>query len=461
MDTGDPWFLSCILSRECSLSSKWTSTTLGTSNDKDSNVFFEASDTDFTDLASGHSGPQTRGTGGLIYTTSICGQFLLVGRETIIYIYDLRSGDIAPATSVICPRRVLATSMDVSSGRNAVAALLEGRMGMVCELQYGQSPKPELQEDIVVEKHDQPYRTSPSTSALRNRESGLQARVDAADRKSILTRDLNSYGTSIESVDVQSNHQAISLQEVDDYHKLFMGCDAPLGGPTKLIRKIMFVPPSPENQAPRLYTSAFDMSWGARVVVVFGETLVLYNIPPDVCNLSCTEQKADSWDVYTAPPFSDQGRTDDHWLNWWDGPASSDHWGNNPVWPIAIRGTEVGRLKGVCEVAIQTRPDITIWGFTLDSHGYDPESSVGFDGNSSQIMNSFIRGDRKQIVKKIPRALSVENDEWIDFLDVRGCDAWFEENGDVMMVPWDVHVGGMELEAEIQILETMSGDMEG
>ena len=29
--------------------------------------------------------------------------------------------------------------------------------------------------------------------------------------------------------------------------------------------------------------------------------------------------------------------------------------------------------------------------------------------------------------------MSVSNDEWIDHLDVRGCDAWFEANGDVMM----------------------------
>ena len=30
--------------------------------------------------------------------------------------------------------------------------------------------------------------------------------------------------------------------------------------------------------------------------------------------------------------------------------------------------------------------------------------------------------------------MSVSNDEWIDFLDVRGCDAWFEGDGDVVVV---------------------------
>ena len=53
--------------------------------------------------------------------------------------YDLDNGVPVPITSVICPRRVLEVSMDVSSGRHAIAALLEGRMGLVCELHYGRT----------------------------------------------------------------------------------------------------------------------------------------------------------------------------------------------------------------------------------------------------------------------------------------------------------------------------------
>lgn len=149
--------------------------------------------------------------------------------------------------------------------------------------------------------------------------------------------------------------------------KLFLGCDAPLGGPIQLLRKVMFLPPLAGNQEPRLYTAAFDMAWGARVVVVFGDTLVLYSIPPDVCNLSRTEERADSWDVYTAPPFANGRRTEDHWLNWWDAPSPSARPWNSPIWPVAIRGQEIGKLKSVCELAIHTKPDITIWAFALDS----------------------------------------------------------------------------------------------
>ncbi|KAL5391354.1 hypothetical protein DPSP01_001228 [Paraphaeosphaeria sporulosa] len=313
--------------------------------------------------------------------------------------------------------------------------------------------------------------------------------------------------------------------------KLFLGCDAPLGGPMKLLRKVMFLPPCVGSQAPRLYTAAFDMSLGARVVVVFDDTLVLYSIPPDVCNLSRTEQKADSWDVYMAPPFVDEGRTEDHWLNWWDEPSPSERAGNSTIWPVAIRGQEIGKLQGVSELAIHTEPDITIWGFTLDAqcktwqmrnhadpiihcryyicrggavhevyltgkpgravathassasfgsrHGsqlsspvtsriaspdfiaYGPERPVGFDGHCSQTLHAPNHGSstysEPRPVKRLPGAMNVKNDEWVDFLDVRGGDAWFEENGDVMMLPWDAHVGGMELDAEIEVLQMVLG----
>jgi hypothetical protein len=166
-------------------------------------------------------------------------------------------------------------------------------------------------------------------------------------------------------VPLSDGHHVLFIEPQTE--KLFLGCDAPLGGPTKLLRKVMFLPPLPGDQAPRLYTAAFDMSLGARVVVAFGDTLVLYSIPPDVCQMSRMEQKADRWDAYMAPPFVDKRRAKDHWLNWWDAPSRSEMAGNSTVWPIAIRGQEVGKLKGVCELAIQTKPEITIWGFALNS----------------------------------------------------------------------------------------------
>jgi hypothetical protein len=140
----------------------------------------------------------------------------------------------------------------------------------------------------------------------------------------------------------------------------------------------------------------------------------------------------------------------------------------------------------VCKLAINTKPDITIWGFTTDSQcrmwqlrnysddaitpsyhhiccngivheaPLDPSSptlslsestphSVGFDGHISQTLPR--KEDKESmssvLTKRIPGALSVENDDWVEFVDVRGCDAWFEGNGDVVMVPMDGEYDGL------------------
>ncbi|KAF2683493.1 hypothetical protein K458DRAFT_478370 [Lentithecium fluviatile CBS 122367] len=682
----EEWFISQRLSRECALSSGWTGNGLDSATGR--KVVVEVSNTDFTDLATGHSGPDGRRGAGLVFTASICGQFLLVARDTLIYVYELRGAVLVPVTSVVCPRRVLSVSMDVSSGRNAIAALLDGRMGMVCELHYDHKAEPDNSIETHVETQGHPYRTAANASIATSRESEFEARVDAADNSSLSQRRGRQHHeernrTPFDSVDVQSNYEAVSLQEINDrrmyvqnhvnqtwnlnlrgapsrspsgidskhtkacarsiplengtstfyrhlcseddpprsvsicpqrrcvafgcsagielhwidaltgqslsrwfpltapsdylyflaprpgfesakklrlissaahpndrpticrkfflgrptvssfwgsfgfesnsrrsgspncdhYHaiplsdghhvlfidpqsgKLFMGCDAPLGGPTKLLRKVMFIPPPSVNgQPPRLYTAAFDMSWGARIVVAFGDTIVLYSVPPDICNLSRAEQKAESWDVYNSPPFNDEGRTPDHWLNWWDEPCFANRWGDNPIWPIAVRGTEIGTLRTVCELAISTREGITVWGFALDAQcktwqlrnhadavirtrryvctsgvvheaylvdeGRDvimtdalslplsplpsppaspppseseTERSVGFDGCSSQLFgpetkfsHALVMGSEDSgEVKRLKGALSVENDEWVDLLDVRGCDAWF------------------------------------
>jgi hypothetical protein len=131
--TSEEWFLSRSLSRECSLSSAYRDNELYAFN----SPIMEVSQIDFTELANGYSASVGRQQAALIFTASVCGKLLLVARDTLIYIYELRGTVLRPLTSVSCPRRVLAMSMDVSSGRNAVATLLEGRMGMVCELRCG------------------------------------------------------------------------------------------------------------------------------------------------------------------------------------------------------------------------------------------------------------------------------------------------------------------------------------
>jgi hypothetical protein len=254
---------------------------------------------------------------------------------------------------------------------------------------------------------------------------------------------------------------------------------------------MVFIPPE-EQPIPKLYTAAADLSHGACIVVAYGEAIILYSIPLDVIQLSQTEQKADSWDVYTAPLISAEGGSEDHWLNWWDEPTVVDARngsGTNsthPIWPLAIRGTEIGRCEDICALAAQTQPDIIVWAFTHSSqcktwrlHNYiDPvvplqqyvcrdgfvHDAYSVDGTGDVIMSDapaparhntidlHVHGDQYElpaaeraitlgfdrnasgVLKRMPKALAVENDDWVDLVDVRGCDdAWYDADGDVVM----------------------------
>ena len=154
--TGDSineeWLLSKRLATECSLRPDWT----GNGITKDLSSLLDrqinragivlASETDFSELSTGYHPSymgKTQHGSAVHFTVSVCCKFLLVTDGCLIYIYALRDssstshphgGHLSPVTTVICPHRILAVSMDTSSNRFAVAALLEGRVGLVCDL---------------------------------------------------------------------------------------------------------------------------------------------------------------------------------------------------------------------------------------------------------------------------------------------------------------------------------------
>lgn len=130
------------ISRECHLSSLKKS------------AFREVGYTDFSGLVPGTAAGTMHGA--LVFTGSLCGRFLLVthGRKVIVFELShscsrLRSpwsvplrprtptsrSIPRPVATVVCPRRVISsTMMDSSAGRHTVAILMEGRMGMVCDI---------------------------------------------------------------------------------------------------------------------------------------------------------------------------------------------------------------------------------------------------------------------------------------------------------------------------------------
>ena len=147
------WLLSKRFATECSLLPGWTgnglSSKLYSSSHRQSNHtgVTLTSKTDFLELTAGFNPRRGNFQHGLVvhFTVSVCHKFVLITEGRLIYVYSLRDGEssvshnhggnISRVTTIICPHRVLAVSMDTSSQRFAVAALLEGRVGLVCDLQ--------------------------------------------------------------------------------------------------------------------------------------------------------------------------------------------------------------------------------------------------------------------------------------------------------------------------------------
>jgi hypothetical protein len=196
----------------------------------------------------------------------------------------------------------------------------------------------------------------------------------------------------------------------DGHHILFtdpctgalsLGCDAPVGHPNKLLRKIMFVPPK-EGDIPRIYAAAADLTWGPRVIAGFGDRLVLYCVPHDVFLLSELEQRVSVMSEMTARRMqsalvADASEADPahsssdikavrakykstyesviNWLQWADGqlagnssriPPDSFDGDECPLWPLHIQGVEIGKLEGLVELSIDSAHHLTIWAFSID-----------------------------------------------------------------------------------------------
>lgn len=191
--SSEEWLLSCRISRECALAPGWTGNGFTTGA-----VFAKSFEVDFTELTDGFAN-------GIIFASSLCSRFLCVARGALIYIYNLERGHPVPITSVVCPRRVLAISMDVSCGRHAIAALLEGRMGIVCELGYGVATGEKNAVDPLCESSGQQASDLHMASADTNLTS-------EQSRPFIQERD----DACFDAIYIRSNNQKVSLRGTDN-----------------------------------------------------------------------------------------------------------------------------------------------------------------------------------------------------------------------------------------------------
>ncbi|PKK41918.1 hypothetical protein CI102_14504 [Trichoderma harzianum] len=116
-------------------------------------AFVEVGRTDFSGIVPGSVPGDLRGA--MSFTVSLCGKFLMAAHGRVVYIYELNHvcfperllwalpfrrrqgmplGLLRPVTKILCPRRVISCSMDTSAERYSVAFLMEGRVGMVCDI---------------------------------------------------------------------------------------------------------------------------------------------------------------------------------------------------------------------------------------------------------------------------------------------------------------------------------------
>ncbi|KZL69848.1 F-box domain-containing protein [Colletotrichum tofieldiae] len=123
-DMNTEWVMSKWLAREC---------TLGPSHYASEPAFVEISQTQFIDLNSDTSTPGS-GEYTAKYTASMCGRFLMVSYGATIYVYELnhRCGNAKShrwgMSSVLC------CAMDTSCGRYSIAAVLDGRNSIICDI---------------------------------------------------------------------------------------------------------------------------------------------------------------------------------------------------------------------------------------------------------------------------------------------------------------------------------------
>ncbi|CAG8038748.1 unnamed protein product [Penicillium salamii] len=151
---------------------------------------------------------------------------------------------------------------------------------------------------------------------------------------------------------------------------LCIGSDAPIGGLTSLTRSFICLPPfisskSDKVRPPSTFAIASDLRWGLRLVAVYGSRLVLYSIPGDIWNIVrrdrekqvngfmgddisrhfCAEADAymESLDSYQPPPM---------------------------VWPLRVRGREIGSVSGVVELSLQCGGGgVRVWAFGKSGMG--------------------------------------------------------------------------------------------
>ncbi|KAG9238555.1 hypothetical protein BJ875DRAFT_437335 [Amylocarpus encephaloides] len=223
-------------------------------------------------------------------------------------------------------------------------------------------------------------RRSPFWERVRTT-SSTEASLGPQHKQGLATR-LTSQGSNrmagLGRTQLSDHYRAVPIS--DGYHILFtdpatgqlcLGSDAPVGGPTKLLRKIRFQGPEKKGY-PTTYASGSDLKWGIRVVAAFGteqeQSIWLFSVPADVFTAE------PSHNLSGAPEGWSNGSQNWDWVDWWPENHMQDWFRqiHDPVpglhprvaWPVNIKGQEIGICDGITNLVIDSGPDMTIWAFS-------------------------------------------------------------------------------------------------
>ena len=135
IDMSEEWLMSKRIATATKLSVDWRGLWSETSIGLGHTRFNTVEQVNFRRLLVGLTSSDSTGD-GKTFSVSTCGRYLLVRSGSDIFVYALRdtSDSIIPVIRLVANRPVLRVSMDTSSGRYAVAALLDDRTGVLWDL---------------------------------------------------------------------------------------------------------------------------------------------------------------------------------------------------------------------------------------------------------------------------------------------------------------------------------------
>lgn len=163
--------------------------------------------------------------------------------------------------------------------------------------------------------------------------------------------------------------------------QLCLSSDAPVGSPTKLVRKVIFIPPDSGeddgwNGLMSCYRAGQELRWGVQVVAAHRDgRIILYSVPSDLFNyLRHLRTSVDIWDETSGVLAQSDVLMDDVLLSAHPNADAGPHVGNeaahgsteSPFRTIQVEGVQIGHVghENVDDLAVNTaHGGVSVWIF--------------------------------------------------------------------------------------------------